>query len=207
MNGSIPKATVARLPSYLQFLEELPDSRPTVSSDDIAAATGSTAAQVRKDLSHLENTGTRGVGYDVEVLRDLISRALGLGSIRRVIIVGAGNLGTALAGYAGFERRGFLIAGIYDADPDRIGETTDGLRVRPVSKLSKDAEKSPFEIGIIATPPDAAQVVADQLVSAGAKAILNFAPVVVKVPDEVTVRRVDLATELRILSYHVSRVG
>jgi redox-sensing transcriptional repressor len=205
MNQPIPRATVARLPTYLQYLEEVGPGHKTVSSDDIAEAAGSTAAQVRKDLSHLENIGTRGVGYDVSILRDLISRALGLGSARPVAIVGAGNLGSALARYGGFEQRGFLISGIYDADPARIGTEAAGLTVRHVSELVNDAGRTHFEIGIIATPPEAAQAVADLMVEAGVKAILNFAPLVVKVPGTVTVRRVDLATELRILSYHIAR--
>ncbi|HEY5685578.1 MAG TPA: redox-sensing transcriptional repressor Rex [Acidimicrobiia bacterium] len=205
MNQPIPRATVARLPSYLQYLEEVGPGRSTVSSDDIAQATGSTAAQVRKDLSHLETIGTRGVGYNVTILRDLIRRALGLGSPRTVAIVGAGNLGSALAHYAGFVQRGFTITGVYDADPARIGTDAAGITVRPTASLVSDAAEAHFEIGIIATPPDAAQGVANTLVQAGIKAILNFAPVVVKVPSDVTVRRVDLATELRILSYHIAR--
>ena len=205
MNGPIPKATVARLPAYLRFLEELAPTKATVSSDEIAEGSGGTAAQVRKDLSHIQRAGTRGVGYDVATLRDLISRELGLGTVRRVALIGAGNLGTALAQYGGFEKRGFVIEGIYDANPGRVGGTIGTLAVRDVSRLVGDARRHPFEIGIIATPPDAAQQVADLLVEAGVKAILNFAPTVVHVPEAVTIRRVDLATELRILSHYIAR--
>jgi redox-sensing transcriptional repressor len=207
MGGTIPRATVNRLPRYLQYLERVSKSHTTVSSQDIAAGTGSSAAQVRKDLSHLDTTGTRGVGYDVETLRDLISRSLGLSSVRTVALVGAGNLGNALANYGGFEERGFQITAIYDANPSRIGWKVDDLEIRSIEDLVEDAKEEPFEIGIVATPPDAAQEVADLLVEAGVGAILNFAPVTLNVPIHITVRRVDLATELRILSYHLARAN
>lgn len=205
MSGSIPRATVRRLPAYLQFLEESISIHTTVASDDIALATGTSAAQVRKDLSQLGSFGTRGVGYDVVALHNLISRALGLESERPVAIIGAGNLGTALANYRGFGERGFRIVAVYDADPRRIGKRIDTLVVRPVDALKKDARRNGLEIGMIATPADAAQSVTDMLVDAGIEAILNFAPVVVKVPANVTVHQVDLATELRILSYHLAQ--
>ncbi len=207
MSGSIPRATVNRLPRYLQYLERVSKSRSTVSSQDIAAGTGSSAAQVRKDLSHLDTTGTRGVGYDVETLRDLISRSLGLSSVRTVALVGAGNLGQALANYGGFVERGFEITAIYDSNPSRIGWKVDDLEVRSITQLVDDARETRYEIGVVATPPEAAQEVADLLVEAGVGAILNFAPVTLKVPLHITVRRVDLATELRILSYHLARAG
>ncbi len=203
VSRDIPRATVRRLPAYLRYLAELPAGRQTVSSDDIAEGSGVTAAQVRKDLSFLESTtGTRGVGYEAPALRQLISRALGLGQSVPVALVGAGNLGRALAGYGGFDKLGFHISGIYDVGG--IGETVGGVEVRPVDRLAEDAADQEFAVGIIATPASSAQEVAGILVGAGVRAILNFAPAVVTVPPGVTVRQVDLATELQILSYYLS---
>lgn len=198
--GKIPKATVSRLPRYLRYLESV--SADTVSSDNIAEATGASAAQVRKDLSHLGTLGTRGVGYDVAGLGDLIRRQLGLAEELSVAIIGAGNLGTALANYGGFPERRFRVAAVYDIDPNRVGSTIGSLAVRHLGDLAADASREHFAIGIIATPADAAQSVAERLVAAGINSILNFAPTVIKVPASVTVRQVDLATELQILAYY-----
>lgn len=193
---------MARLPRYLRFLEELPSHADTVASDDIAAATGCTAAQVRKDLSHLGTLGTRGVGYDVAGLRELIMRQLGLADELRVAIVGAGNLGTALANYGGFAARRFHIAALYDVDTRRVGASVGSVEIRHVDQLVEDASREEFAIGIVATPADAAQEVVDRLVEGGVRSILNFAPAVVRVPESVTIRQVDLATELQILAYY-----
>ncbi len=205
MSPAIPRATVARLPRYLRFLEEVAPKRSTTSSDDIAEGTGVTAAQVRKDLSHLGTYGTRGVGYDAAALRDLIARALGLGEDLKVVLVGAGNLGTALANYGGFGERGFEIAAVYDRDPQRIGTAIGDLEVRDVELLSGDAAEEGFAIGIIATPSGVAQDVADLLVENGVRTILNFAPRMVRVPEGSVVRQVDLAIELQILAYYRDR--
>ena len=200
----IPAATVRRLPVYLRYLEGIDPAIDTIGSEDIARATGGTAVQVRKDLSHLTYRGTRGVGYDTSMLASAIRRALGLGVPRRVALVGAGNLGTALAGYAGFPASGFHIAAVYDRNPRRIGALLNDMVVRSVDQLSADAYDSPFEIGVIATPAGAAQSVADLLVEAEVGGILNFSTVRLDVPDDVTVRNVDLATEFRILNYYLS---
>lgn len=205
MQQPIPRATVARLPRYLRYLEEVAASTTTVSSEDIAEGTGATAAQVRKDLSHLGTLGTRGVGYDPAVLRDLLARALGLSGDLQVALVGAGNLGSALANYGGFSSRGFEIVAIYDNDPDRIGTEVHGIEVRSIDRLVEDGRLSPFAIGIIATPAGAAQAVADLLVDAGVGSILNFAPTMVRTSDGTVVRQVDLATELQILAYYRRR--
>lgn len=204
MTGPIPAATVRRLPRYLRYLEELGLGAGTVGSADIARATGGSAVQVRKDLSHLRYTGTRGVGYDIDMLAAAISKALGLERTRRVALVGAGNLGTALAGYAGFPSAGFEIGAVYDKNPRRIGALIGSRAVRDVADLVADATREPYEIGVIATTASAAQDVADLLVAANVGAILNFAGVTVRVPSEVPVRNVDLSTEFRILSYYLS---
>lgn len=209
--SGIPAATVARLPVYLRALSALTETGvATVSSEALAAAAGVTGAKVRKDLSQLGTYGTRGVGYDVACLADEISRELGLTQRRCVVLVGVGNLGHALAGYGGFSARGFRIAGLLDADPARVGESLGGVEVRPVEELESvvDAVRATgTPIGVIATPAAAAQDVCDRLVASGVRSILNFAPVVLAVPDDVEVRKVDLASELQILSFHEARRG
>ena len=205
MQQQIPRATVARLPRYLRYLEDVAGTTSTVSSEDIAHGAGATAAQVRKDLSHLGTLGTRGVGYDPLALRDLLARALGLSGHLRVALVGAGNLGSALANYEGFSSRGFEIIALYDVDPDLVGTTIHDVEVRPLDRLVGDGQETPFAVGIIATPADAAQEVADLLVKAGVGSILNFAPTMVRTDDDTAVRQVDLATELQILAYYRRR--
>lgn len=202
----VPDATVARLPVYLRCLLTLLDTGvETVSSEDLAAAAGVTSAKVRKDLSQLGSYGTRGVGYHVEHLVQGISRELGLTAPRSVVLVGIGNLGQALAGYGGFAPKGFRIAGLVDADPSRIGRSVAGLTIRPVEDLEALVAAERVSIGIIATPAGAAQEICDRLVAAGVTCILNFAPVLLAVPDHVDLRKVDLSVELQILSFHEQR--
>ena len=202
----VPEATVARLPVYLRALTALADAgRTTVSSEALADASGVGSAKLRKDLSYLGSYGTRGVGYDVQELVRHISRALGLGQRWSVVLVGVGNLGQALAGYGGFDDRGFRIAALLDADPARLGEVVAGLPIRPLDDLDAVVREEAVSIGVIATPVAAAQQVCDRLVAAGVTSILNFAPTVLQVPDGVDVRRVDLSNELQILSFHEHR--
>jgi len=202
----IPEATVARLPVYLRALHTLSDGGlDTVSSEALATSAGVNSAKLRKDLSHLGSYGTRGVGYDVTILIDQISLALGLTQRWTVALVGVGNLGHALAGYAGFSSRGFRIAALLDADPARVGEAISGLNVRHISEIDAVVAEEGISIGVIATPAEAAQDVCDQLVSAGVTSILNFAPCVLNVPAGVDVRKVDLSIELQILSFHEHR--
>jgi redox-sensing transcriptional repressor len=202
----LPEATVARLPEYLRALHHLAeDGHDTVSSEGLAAAAGVNSAKLRKDLSHLGRTGTRGVGYDVTLLIDQIEQVLGLTHRRAVALVGVGNLGHALAGYAGFGTRGFRIAALFDADHGRVGEHINGLVVRHIDDLPEVVEQESIAIAVIATPAHAAQHVADRLVEAGVTSVLNFAPCVLNVPDGVDVRKVDLAIELQILSFHEHR--
>ena len=204
----IPEATVARLPVYLRTLAEAAeDGVSTISSERLAELAGVNAAKVRKDLSHLGSYGTRGVGYDVDYLAFQMSRELGLTEERAVVIVGAGNLGQALANYGGFSSRGFPILAVVDSDPDKIGRVIAGVRVRPVEDLPSIVAAAANTIGVVATPAPVAQAVADRLVAAGVHSILNFAPVVLTVPDDVLVRKVDLATELQILSFYQQHSG
>ena len=202
----VPEATVARLPVYLRALHALLEAgRTTVSSEALAAAAGVGSAKLRKDLSHLGSYGTRGVGYEVEELVFHISRTLGLGQRWAVVIVGVGNLGQALAGYGGFDDRGFRIAALLEADPARVGKVVAGLPIRALDDLDDVVRAEGVSIGVIATPAEAAQDVCDRLVEAGVRSVLNFAPTVLQVPPGVDVRRVDLSNELQILSFHEHR--
>jgi redox-sensing transcriptional repressor len=196
---------VARLPIYLRSLLELSADRLTVSSEELADSAGVNAAKVRKDLSYLGSYGTRGVGYDVEYLQGQMRRALGLTHDWPVVIVGVGNLGAALANYGGFGDRGYPVAALVDADPAVVGQRIAGLEVRPVAALAEVVRSAGVNIGVIATPASAAQSVADELIAAGVRSILNFAPTVITVPDEVSLRKVDLAVEMQILSFYQQR--
>ena len=207
---SIPPATVARLPVYHRVLTQLSDDGvPTVSSEELAGACGVSSAKLRKDLSHLGSYGTRGVGYDVRFLAYQISRELGLTQPWGVVIVGAGNLGQALVAYRGFASRGFAVVGLLDAHPDvvgrRLGDLDAPVTVGPMSDLERLVHGGQAQIGVIATPADAAQEVCDRLVAAGIRSILNFAPAVITVPEDVELRKVDLAVELQILAFHEQR--
>jgi len=202
----IPEATVARLPVYLRILFEVNEAgSDTISSERLAELAGVNAAKVRKDLSYLGSYGTRGVGYDVEYLMFQMSRELGLTQDWPVVIVGAGNLGQALANYGGFGERGYPVHALVDADPSKVGITVNGRTIQPLDALPSLVEGRPNVIGVIAVPAAAAQDVADRLVEAGVTSILNFAPVVLSVPAEVSVRKVDLAVELQILSFYQQR--
>ncbi|MDP9297414.1 MAG: redox-sensing transcriptional repressor Rex [Actinomycetota bacterium] len=203
---SIPEATVGRLPVYLRALVDLAESGvTTVSSESLAAAAGVNSAKVRKDLSHLGSYGTRGVGYDVAYLIHQIRRELGLTQHWSIVIVGVGNLGHALANYRGFGERGFRVAALVDADADKVGERVGRLAVRHVDDLPELVRAHDIAIGVIATPATAVQDVADRLVAAGVRSILNFAPATISVPPGVSVRKVDLAVELQILAFYEQR--
>jgi redox-sensing transcriptional repressor len=197
---------VSRLPIYLQILTEQADQGTNgISSEQLADLAGVNAAKVRKDLSYLGSYGTRGVGYEVDYLIFQIRRELGLDHNWPVVIVGAGNLGHALAGYGGFGERGFPIGGIVDIDDSLVGSTVSGVVVRHVNDLPQIVSSHEICIGVVATPAGAAQAAADLLVAAGVTSILNFAPVMLNLPIGVSARKVDLAVELQILSYHEQR--
>jgi len=195
------------LPWYLRCLDQLPPRQQTVSSEEIATALNIKAAQVRKDLWYLDCEGRRGVGYEVSSLVSHITDALGINAPVAIVIVGMGNLGMALAHYQGFANRGLTLTGLYDTDPHKIGTRVGEMTVRHPDDLAEDVGESGVSIGIIATPAPAAQRVVDLLVAVGVTSILNFAPVMLRVPDEVTLRRVDVATELLILGFHQSNSG
>ncbi len=201
----VPRVTVQRLPVYLRCLESLPAGQQRVSSDELAELAGVLAAKIRKDLSYLGTHGTRGVGYEVEHLKHEIRIELGLTRDWAVVIVGIGNLGRALANYGGFGERRFQVVGLFDLDPETVGTRVDGLVVEPMARLASAVRERKASIGIISTPAHAAQEVADALADAGVRSILNFAPTVIRAPDKVEVRRVDLSTELQVLTFYLAR--
>lgn len=201
----IPDATVARLPLYQRALIQLrDDDAATVSSEELAQLTGVTGAKLRKDLSFLGSYGVRGVGYDVEYLLYQISRELGLTQDWRVLIVGAGNLGRALASYAGFATRGFEVVAVLDSDPNLIGQplADSETTVTAEADLEQLSRQLRPDMAVIATPAEVAQEICDRLVACDISGILNFAPTVLNAPDHVDVREVDLGLELQILAFH-----
>ncbi len=199
---------MARLPVYQRILEELLRSgTSTVSSELLAASARVNAAKVRKDLSLLGSFGTRGAGYDAAFLIEQIDRQLGLDRVWPVVIAGIGNLGRALARSRGFAARNFRIAALLDTDPAIIGERLDAVVVRHLDDLEQVATEEHLAIGVITTPAAAAQRVADLMVAARIKSILNFAPSVLEVPSDVLLRYVDLSIELQVMSFYQARAA
>ena len=198
----IADSTVRRLSLYLRFLEESTNrGLVTISSDELARRGGTTSAQVRKDLSFFGSFGKRGLGYSVPELTESLREILGLRRDWQVIIVGAGKIGTALAQYRGFRQRGFRVTAVYDRDPNKIGTQWDTLTVRDMAHIERDIAKEHPDIAVLTTPAEEAQVVVDRLVSAGMRALLNFAPIQLQVPADVTLKNVNMAMELEGLSF------
>lgn len=198
----IAESTVRRLSLYLRFLEEFEDQGiETVSSESLATRGGTTSAQVRKDLSFFGSFGKRGLGYAVGELVQKLREILGLGRTYRVAMIGAGKIGSALVQYRGFRQRGFEIVAIFDSDPGKVGKAWNGLTVRDAKELETELRRQPVDIAVIVTPAEAAQPVVDRCVALGVKAILNFAPTQISVPEDVVVKTVNLALELETLSY------
>lgn len=201
----IADSTIRRLSLYLRFLEEFENAGlTTVSSDELAARGGTTSAQVRKDLSFFGSFGKRGLGYQVAELTQSMRRILGLERDWRVVIIGVGKIGAALAQYEGFQQRGFRVVGLYDSDPAKIGREMYELTVRPVESLAEDNRERPVDIAVIAVPASAAQGVVDQVVAADIMGIMSFAPIQLHVPPEVTLNTVNMAMELERLSFALS---
>ncbi|HVH68574.1 MAG TPA: redox-sensing transcriptional repressor Rex [Gemmatimonadales bacterium] len=201
----ISESTVRRLSLYLRFLEQFAaQGQATISSAELARRGGTTSAQVRKDLSFFGSFGKRGLGYSVPELAAKIRDILGLRRTYRVVLVGAGRIGSALVQYPGFRQRGFQVSAIYDKDAKKIGSGWNGLVVRDVRQMESDLAREPTDIAIVVTPAEAAQDVADRLVRAGVKAILNFAPLQLVVPPDVMVRSVNMALELETLSFSLA---
>lgn len=198
----IADSTVRRLSVYLRFLEESDHhGYSTISSEELARRGGTTSAQVRKDLSLFGSFGKRGLGYSVPELSASLRDILGLRRIWNVVIVGAGNIGTALAQYVGFRQRGFIVSAVYDRNPGKIGTPWEALIVRDIVSLERDIAKERPDIAVLAVPGEEAQNIADRLVRSGVKAILSFAPTQIHTPIDVTVRSVNMAMELEGLSF------
>lgn len=204
--AGIPETTIQRLPMYLRCLLDAQSQRlPLVNSAVLAEMCGTNAAQIRKDFSYLGELGTRGIGYDVDALIVYISRVLGIDELRRVVLVGYGRFGSALLGYPGFTERGFEIVAVLDADPAKIGTFAGDVVISDVADLEDVVASAAAEIAVLATPAPATQALADRLVRAGIRGILNLAPVRLAVPDDVSVRHVCLSTELQVLSFHLAQ--
>ncbi|RYG71181.1 redox-sensing transcriptional repressor Rex [bacterium] len=200
----VPQPTIERLSAYLQCVRTLRDEGgETASSAEIAKRTGINAAQLRKDLSYFGEFGKPGLGYDLRALEAHLSRIMGLDVERDVLLVGAGNLGRALSSYAGFGRRGFRIVAAFDIDTEKVGAAMGAVPVYDLTQLSRVNAEMKTEVGVVAVPAGAAQGAVEALVAAGVRAILNFAPVSIKAPSGVTVRNVDLTSQMEILSYYL----
>jgi redox-sensing transcriptional repressor len=204
--AKIPEMTVRRLSIYSRCLAQLDeDGVKTISSQELAERFHLNSAQVRKDLAYFGEFGIRGIGYYVANLRAELSRLLGLDREWRVVLVGFGNLGSALFHYRGFARQGFRIGAIVDDDPAKAGRRVNDLEILPLAELPRVVRQEGLQIGVIAVPGEAAQPVADRLVVAGIRAILNFAPARLKVPKDVRLQNVDLSIELENLSFHLAQ--
>ncbi len=198
----IADSTVRRLSIYLRFLEEFEErGLATVSSDALARRGGTTSAQVRKDLSFFGSFGKRGLGYSVPELATALREILGLGKEWRVVIIGAGKIGAALAQYRGFRQRGFHIVAAYDTNADKIGRELEGIQVRNMNRLEADVALERPDIAVLAIPGEGAQAALDRVVRAGIRAVLNFAPVQLSAPADVTVKTVNMAMELEGLTF------
>lgn len=198
----IADSTVRRLSAYLRFLEDFEErGLTTISSEELAKRGGTTSAQVRKDLSLFGSFGKRGLGYSVPELSKQLSDILGLGREWRVVIVGAGKIGAALAQYRGFRQRGFVVLRAYDNNPDKIGKTVEGMAVSDISQIERDFAREQPDIVVLAVPGEAAQRILDRVVKTGVKAVLNFAPTQLQAPADVTVKTVNMAMELESLSF------
>lgn len=201
----IPEATITRLSVYSRYLAEFSKKNiVTISSNEIAEGVGVSSAQVRKDLAYFGEFGTRGVGYNVKDLHDYIVKILGLNMEWPVVMVGAGRLGTALSMYGGFRQRGFKVVGIFDVDPNKIGQKINDVEIRPLEQLEEITKAHNAQIGIITVPASEAQEVADLLVESGIQAILNFAPKNLNVPLDIEIRNVDLAVNLEVLTFNLT---
>lgn len=203
--ASLSRATAQRLSQYLRCLPAGPPGA-TVSSSQLARAVGVSDAQVRRDLAALGHLGQRGVGYDATALRAAVRRTLGIDRTWRAALVGVGNLARALLRYRGFREQGFEIVGLFDSDPQKVGQAVEGLTVRPVESLAEQVPLLKADLGVLTVPSESAQAVADALTRAGVKGLLSFAPALLRVPPHVRVVTVDLTIQFEQLAFLV-RLG
>lgn len=206
MSRRIPEGVIERLPLYLNVLIQLRhDGETTVSSARLGELTMVNPAQIRRDLTHFGSFGKRGVGYDIVTLVERIQRILGADHVHRLALVGAGNLGSAIASYDGLRQHGFLVTAIFDSDPAKVGTHIGEITVQPISRLTSVLHAQDIRIGVVAVPPTAAQEVTDRLAAAGIRIILNYTPVIVRVPEGVTLHNTDPVHELLHTLYYLSR--
>jgi redox-sensing transcriptional repressor len=200
----VPDIVIGRLPIYLRALEHLlQEGQQITASKDLAEWLGISSAQIRKDLSHFGEFGKQGMGYDIAYLRDQLKRILHVEQVWDAALVGAGDLGQAIANYGGFEGRGFRIVCVFDNDPEKIGRQSGNFEICDIALLSERLEEMEIGIGIVAVPASAAQAVVDALIAGGVKAILNYAPISVIVPPGVHVQYIDPVTHLQRMTYYM----
>lgn len=202
----IPEGVIERLPVYLNVLLQLrEDGEATVSSARLGELARVNPAQIRRDLTHFGSFGRRGIGYDVGTLADRIQRILGSDHVHRLVLVGAGNLGSAIASYDGLSKHGFIVTAVFDNDPAKVGGRLGDVVVHDMRDLERSIKEQGIRIGVVAVPPAAAQDVTDRLAASGIKVILNYTPVVVQVPEGVTLHNTDPVQELLHTLYYLSR--
>jgi redox-sensing transcriptional repressor len=202
-DARLSRAAAQRLSQYLRSVRVAARTGVTVSSVELAQAVGVSAAQVRRDLAALGHLGQRGIGYDAAGLAEAIRRTLGIDRTWRAVLVGVGNLARALLKYRGFRDQGFQIVALFDSDPAKVGEVIEGLTVEPASAIAARVPALRAELGVLTVPSEPAQAVADALVAAGVKGLLNFAPVLLRTPPAVRVVTVDLAVQFEQLAFLV----
>jgi len=201
----VPQVTVKRLSRYLRVLERfLEEGHESISSEELANELHVKPSQLRKDLAYFGEFGTRGMGYSIAMLSEELRKILGLHRQWAIAIIGIGNLGTALLRYKGLNEKGFRVAAIFDDDPEKVGSSRSGIHIYHVDELASIIEEKNIQIGIITVPAPAARSTAEALQNAGIRAILNFAPISIKCPEGVTCLPVDIASELKILSHHLT---
>jgi redox-sensing transcriptional repressor len=205
VGAHIPEGVIERLPVYLNVLLQLRDARQkTVSSAQLGDLARVNPAQIRRDLTHFGSFGRRGIGYDVDTLTERIQHILGSDHMHRLALVGAGNLGSAIASYEGLSQHGFIVTAIFDNDPAKVGGRIGDLTVIDIRDLERVLREQRITIGVIAVPPSAAQAVTDRLAAAGVRVVLNYTPVVVQVPEGVTIHNTDPVQELLHTLYYLS---
>ena len=206
ISPKVPTPTLERLATYLRYLIDLTASEvETISSTDVEKQTGINAAQFRKDLSYFGEFGKPGVGYNVLELQNRIAQILKIDQMQPILVIGAGNLGSALIGYPGLGDHKFHIAAAFDANPAKIGRQQNGLVIQDVDNLRRSNAEIRARMAILCVPAAAAQAVAEEAIAAGVRVILNFAPLILRVPERIVVRNVSFLQELAVLSYHLAR--
>lgn len=207
-SSDVPEIVVRRLPLYLRALTSMAENNHLItSSQELAGRLGISSAQIRKDLSYFGEFGKQGMGYEVPYLRDQLRRILQVDRHWDMVLVGAGDLGHAIANFAGFKRWDYRIVAVFDNDPAKIGQMLGGLPVRDAAKLEQAVRALKVQVGIIAVPAEHAQEVAELMVRGGIRAVLNYAPIILNLPDEVRVHAIDPVVGLQGMSYYLVPMG